>query len=125
MKYWVKKAALTSAAFLAIAPARHAQGMTNMLGAVSSLCRELYDIVPVISMLLVIAAGVTYAAGNIFGAETRARAATWASAMLIGAVIGILIIAVAPSILSAMYGCDLNCGGAILLSGRPCGVSTP
>jgi len=49
-------------------------------------------------------AGVIYAAGQIMGAETRARANVWATAALTGALIGVLIYAVAPSVLDTIYG---------------------
>ncbi|MDE1798272.1 MAG: hypothetical protein KGH63_02610 [Candidatus Micrarchaeota archaeon] len=79
-------------------------GISNIAGAASNLCGQLISLLPVISMLMVIAAGVVYAAGQIMGAETRARANTWATAMLVGAIIGIVIVAVAPPILQALYG---------------------
>ena len=77
------------------------------LGKVSDAARQMYNdlagVVPVVSMLMVIGAGVVYAAGQMMGAETRARANTWATAMLVGAIIGILIVVVAPSILKIFY----------------------
>ncbi len=81
-----------------------ASGVANVGSAVGCLCSNLVAILPVVSMLMIIGAGVVYAAGQIMGAETRARANTWATAMLVGAIIGILIVTVAPSILSTMYG---------------------
>lgn len=41
--------------------------------------------------------------GQMMGAETRARANTWATAMLVGALIGIIIVTVTPSILKLLY----------------------
>ena len=54
-------------------------------------------------MLMIIGAGIVYASGQMLGAETRARASQWGTAMLIGAVICILIVTVAPPVLRAMY----------------------
>ncbi|VVC02598.1 Uncharacterised protein [Candidatus Burarchaeum australiense] len=48
-------------------------------------------------MLLI--AGLIYAAGQIMGAETRARANVWATALLTGGIIGLLIAASAPYVL--------------------------
>jgi len=60
---------------------------------------------------LVVLAGVVYAAGEMTGAETRARAHTWATGMLMGAVIGLVIILLAPTILEALYsGVSGACG---------------
>jgi hypothetical protein len=38
----------------------------------------------------------------VLGAETRARASVWATAMLTGAVIGILIYLITPMVLKAL-----------------------
>jgi len=59
-------------------------------------------------MLMIVFSGVIYAAGQLLGAETRARANVWATAALTGALIGVLIYAVAPSVLQTIY----NEGGA-------------
>ncbi len=78
-------------------------GLPGVNIAVSCMCRQLLDILPIVAMLMIIGAGIVYAAGQIMGAETRARASQWGTAMLIGAVIAILIVTVAPPILSTMY----------------------
>lgn len=51
---------------------------------------------------LVIMAAIVYAAGQVLGAETRSRASVWATAMIVGAVIGIIIFVLLPSILETM-----------------------
>jgi len=56
---------------------------------------------------LVIMAAIVYAAGQVLGAETRARASVWATAMIVGAVIGIIIFVLLPQILGAMLGQDV------------------
>ena len=71
---------------------------------INNFCYDLVQLLPVVSMLMVVVAGVIYAAGQIMGAETRARANVWATAALTGALIGVLIYAVAPSVLSTIYG---------------------
>jgi len=55
-------------------------------------------------MLMIIVAGVLYAAGQMMGAETRARSNVWATACLTGALIAILIVVIAPSVLATIYG---------------------
>jgi len=57
---------------------------------------------------MIVLAGVIYAAGQMMGAETRARANVWATAALTGALIAILIYAIAPSVLRTMYGNDVT-----------------
>ncbi|MCX6768476.1 MAG: hypothetical protein NTY83_01370 [Candidatus Micrarchaeota archaeon] len=59
---------------------------------------------------LIIMAAIIYAAGQVLGAETRARASVWATAMIVGAVIGIIIFVLLPNILGMML--NQNVGGA-------------
>ncbi len=70
--------------------------------AMSQLCTGLTQMLPVAAMLMIILAGVIYAAGQMMGAETRARANVWATACLTGALIAILITVVAPAVLSSI-----------------------
>ena len=70
--------------------------------AMSQLCLGLTQMLPVAAMLMIILAGVIYAAGQMMGAETRARANVWATACLTGALIAVLITVVAPSVLGAI-----------------------
>ena len=79
----------------------------SMLGgvkdAMSQLCSGLTQMLPVAAMLMIILAGVIYAAGQMMGAETRARTNVWATACLTGALMAILIAVVAPSVLNMIY----------------------
>ena len=87
-------------------------GLTAVGSAVNELCVGLKSILPVAAMLMIILAGVIYAAGQMMGAETRARANVWATAALTGALIAILIAVVAPSVLQTIYnngGTEVNC----------------
>ena len=70
--------------------------------AISDLCTALQSLLPVVAMLMVIVAGVIYASGQIMGAETRARANVWATAALTGALMALLIWAIAPPVLQAI-----------------------
>jgi hypothetical protein len=86
---------------------------TSILGstqdAVLNLCIAMKALIPVVAMLMVFFAGVIYVAGQMMGAETRARANVWATAALTGALMAILIVVVAPSVLGAIYGPEVNC----------------
>ena len=79
------------------------KGLGLVAVAVQQMCNDLVCVLPVVAMLMVIGAGVVYAAGQMMGAETRARANTWATAMLLGAIIGILIVVVAPAVLHTLW----------------------
>lgn len=67
---------------------------------------ELYNIVntllAAVVFVLIVLAAIVYAAGQVMGAETRARASVWATSMIVGAVIGIVIYVVVPIVLGAM-----------------------
>ncbi|VVB58988.1 Uncharacterised protein [Candidatus Anstonella stagnisolia] len=99
-----------------------AQGVNDVTNTAGQLCDGVKGILPVAAMLMVVLAGVIYAAGQVMGAETRARANVWATAALTGALISVLIVVVAPPVLNAIYpgvsgcaGCQVpiagNCGG--------------
>lgn len=77
---------------------------TGISSALESLCGIAKTVLGIGVMLMIILAGAIYAVGQMLGAETRARATVWATAMLTGAVIGILIYLVTPVIVSALIG---------------------
>jgi len=88
---------------LAISVVSAASQLTTVSSAITGLCQGLKSLLPVAAMLMIILAGVIYAAGQMMGAETRARANVWATAALTGALIAILIVVVAPPVLDAIY----------------------
>jgi len=79
-------------------------GLTAVTSAMGGLCDGLRTMLPVAAMLMIILAGVIYAAGQMMGAETRARTNVWATAALTGALMAILIAVVAPPVLTAING---------------------
>lgn len=92
--------------------AAHAQsGLSGLHDALSSLCASLTSLLPIVAMLMVIMGAVIYAAGQMMGAETRARANVWATSMVAGALMAILIVVIAPAVLGAVYGGDVDCSG--------------
>ncbi|MCX8197550.1 MAG: hypothetical protein N3G80_04550 [Candidatus Micrarchaeota archaeon] len=80
------------------------QPLGNVIKAASEFCISLKSLLPVVAMLMLIMGGVIYAAGQMLGAETRARANVWATACLTGALIAILIVVVAQPVLQTIYG---------------------
>ena len=84
----------------------------TLKSALSTLCGGLNTLVPVAAMLMVLLASVIYATGQMMGAETRARANVWATSALTGALIGILISVIAPSVLQIIAGptSQIKCG---------------
>ena len=76
--------------------------LNTVTSSLSDLCNGLKTMLPVAAMLMIILAGVIYAAGQMMGAETRARANVWATAALTGALIAILIAVVGPAVLQTI-----------------------
>ena len=67
--------------------------------AMQEMCAQAQTFLVFAAMMLIILAGAVYAIGQIMGAETRARASVWATSMLIGALIGLVIYLVVPAII--------------------------
>lgn len=101
--------ARTFNAFLFLMASAHATGVDSVAEAVFRLCASSKALLPPVSMLMVLVAAVIYSAGQVMGAETRARANVWATAALVGAIIGMLIYAIAPSVLGVVYGGNIGC----------------
>ncbi|MEM2138462.1 MAG: hypothetical protein QW568_05220 [Candidatus Anstonellaceae archaeon] len=88
---------LFSLAFTASSP------LSTTKAAMREFCNGLRAVLPVAAMLMVVVAGGIYASGQAMGAETRARANVWATAALVGALVAVLIWAIAPPVLSMVY----------------------
>ena len=90
----------------------------NIQSGLRSLCQTSQAVLGGIVMLLVVLAGATYAIGQVMGAETRARATVWATAMLTGALIGAVIYLVTPPVMRALF--PSGSGVTLSDSGDPC-----
>ncbi len=93
---------------------------TTLTSALRSLCNTTKTFLGAVAMILVVLAGATYAVGQVMGAETRARAAVWATAMLTGALIGIVIYVIMPPLIAMMMG---GTAGADPCSGETLSIS--
>jgi hypothetical protein len=81
---------------------------TSISTALKSLCSNAKGMLAVGVMLMIILAAVTYAVGQLLGAETRARATVWATAMMTGAIFGALIYVLVPYILNIIDSADFS-----------------
>ena len=63
---------------------------------------SLMGVLPPLAMVLVILAAVIYAAGQVGGAEFRANAGRWATALIVGAVLALVLVLLLPGILGAI-----------------------
>jgi len=87
-----------------------------------ALCNNIMGIIPSLAFLLVTAAAVVYAAGQLFDAQTRAKAQQWAISCLVGAVIGAVILFVVPAFLGALI--KMSASGVTAPSCNATGSST-
>jgi hypothetical protein len=85
---------------LAVGLVSAASSVTLMSNTVAKgLCQFkilVVGVLPALSLILFLFAGLAYAAGQAFGAETKAKAQGWAMSLLVGGIIGIVLAALAP-----------------------------
>ncbi|MFH2106967.1 MAG: hypothetical protein ABII22_06940 [Candidatus Micrarchaeota archaeon] len=98
-KYLIMLMVLLNLATLAIAADT---GTQNIANAMKELCHNAQMLLGGAALILIVLAAVVYAIGQITGAETRARASVWATAMIIGALVGIAIYLLIPSIIRTL-----------------------
>jgi uncharacterized membrane protein len=72
----------------------------SMAQALQDIADQIQNLVPVVALLMLVMAGLIYGVGQVMGAEIRGRAAVWAQALLIGALIGLMIMALAPHLIN-------------------------
>lgn len=77
---------------------------SNLIKAMKELCNTSVTILGATIVVLTVVAALVYAAGQIMGAETRARAAVWATAMITGVIIGAILYVLLPSIIATIVG---------------------
>jgi hypothetical protein len=75
---------------------------SQIASALGEVCRASQTFLGAAIMIMILLAGATYALGQVLGAETRARASVWATAMMTGAIIGALIYLLTPVIIKAL-----------------------
>jgi len=92
-----------------------AQDLDNIIDALEQLCELAQVILGIAIASMILLSGATYAAGQLMGAETRARATVWATAMITGAVIGALIYFIVPLVLNIIFA-----GGGTFDLANPC-----
>ena len=76
-----------------------ADATDELENSLRQLCVDIQSLIPPLALLLMMSAGVIYAAGQVGGAEMRAKSSAWATSCVTGAIIGILISIMAPQIL--------------------------
>ncbi|MGB9635119.1 MAG: hypothetical protein ACPL0A_01450 [Candidatus Micrarchaeia archaeon] len=80
---------------------------SGLKGQLNAICKDLVTILPVVALVMIVLAGLVYAAGQAMGAEMRSRASVWATSLLVGAIIGLILAASAKGIVKAFAGAAL------------------
>jgi hypothetical protein len=78
-------------------------GINSLKNVFYGLACDIYKLLIPIGFLLVVAAAVIYAAGQIGNAEMRGKSQGWAVWALVGAIIAFVIAMLGPSLIAAMY----------------------
>lgn len=91
---------LVGAAFAQRSSTSAEDAKLRLITGLNGLCVQLVSILPIIAILLFVLAAVVYGVGHIFGAEMRSKATGWATSMVVGAVISLLIFLLTRPILS-------------------------
>jgi fucose 4-O-acetylase-like acetyltransferase len=86
--------------FVDLAAATVTSIATALASAICTVKWLVYGLLPTIALVMFLLAGLAYAAGQAFGAETKARAQNWAMSLLVGGVVGIILAIIAPALLS-------------------------
>ena len=80
------------------------QTAINVSAALCTFKVLVLGVLPALSLVLFLFAGLAYAAGQFFGAETKAKAQGWAMALLVGGIIGIFLAVLAPILVNIFIG---------------------
>ena len=97
--------------FLLISFINGAAGTARVTQALDTLRGIVCQFFGALITVCIVLAAIAYAAGNVMGAEAGARAKVWATNLIIGAAIGVVLYLVAPLVLSALSGQSVaGCG---------------
>mgnify|MGYP001252288652 CR=1 FL=1 len=80
---------------------------TGLSASLNSIKTQINTIIPVVAVMMIVLAGLIYGIGQVMGAEVRGKAAVWAQALLIGAILGLLIAALADPLVGLFSGAAL------------------
>ena len=86
---------------------------TPTIGTISGMICAVYttlsDLLPILAFVALVLAGISYAAGQFLGAETRAKAQGYAMSLIVGAIIAFVLAILGPKLIVAMYGSQTIC----------------
>ena len=112
-----------------------ADGIDNLTYIFIGLACDIKTLLVPIGFLLVVAAAVIYAGGQIGSAEMRGKSQGWAVWALVGAIMAFVIAMLGPALIQAMYSDSAaasfdvaDCPSSCTLShpgGPSCGITAP
>jgi len=79
------------------------------------LCDDIMGLIPSVAFLLIATAAVAYMIGQLMPSDSRARAQVWAMSCLIGAIVGMVMFVVVPSILGALISAGVSGGSSVTI----------
>jgi drug/metabolite transporter (DMT)-like permease len=68
----------------------------------NNICYSMRAMMPVVSLTLLVVAGLVYAIGKVLGQEFRSKTESWATTIVIGAVLGLVLAVSAPFIIQTL-----------------------
>jgi type IV secretory pathway VirB2 component (pilin) len=83
-------------------------GSERLQNSLKTICGQLYNLLPPVAILLVVAGAVVYGIGQFAGAEMRAKSTSWATAMIIGALFAFILVLFLPGVIVALFRGDQN-----------------
>ena len=86
--------------FVSVLMAQQDAAANNISCALYNLCKSAQTWLAIGMILMIILGAAVYAVGQMLGAETRARASVWGTAMVTGAVIAAILYVLVPYIIS-------------------------
>ena len=89
-------------------------GAVNVADSLCQIYNDMQGLLPPLAMLLVVLAAVIYAAGQVGSAEFRANSGKWATALIVGAVLSLVLILILPGILQ-LFNSNANCTIAVFV----------
>ena len=79
----------------------------TLANSLTQIKDQINAIIPVVALMMIVLAGLIYGIGQVMGAEVRGKSAVWAQALLIGAILGLLIAALADPLVGLFSGAAL------------------
>jgi len=68
----------------------------------NNICFQIRSIIPLVSLTLLVIAGLVYAIGKVLGQEYRSKTESWATTIGIGAILGLIMAVSAPLIVETL-----------------------